>query len=114
NYKLNINAIEAFIEGIKEVPNRQKGYLEVTKETINELKTPSNWIKYSKEVVEETISFMTNPKKKSNQNNSTSTKFKKNNKQISLEVFESRGVLLLIILLAILLIIASIFRIKFF
>lgn len=114
NYKLNINAIEAFIEGIKEVPNRQKGYLEVTKETINELKTPSNWIKYSKEVVEETISFMTNPKKNSNQNNSTSTKFKKNNKQISLEVFESRGVLLLIILLAILLIIASIFRIKFF
>lgn len=114
-YKISVNSVDGRIEGIKEIPQRQKGYLEITKETINELKTPSNWIKYSKEVIEEIFSFVIKPKKNNSQKNKANNSFsKQNNKKINLEIFESRGFLILIILLAILLIIASIFRIKFF
>ncbi|MGI6589268.1 MAG: hypothetical protein ACOX1V_01230 [Candidatus Iainarchaeum sp.] len=115
-YKLSINAVDGVIEGIKEVPNREKSYLEITKETINELKTPSNWIKYSKEVIGEVTSFVTRPPKKSvkNKDKPNSTNSKQSNKKINFKVFESRAILLLIILLALLLIFVSIFRIKFF
>lgn len=108
-YNLTINCVDGTIIGMKEVPERQKGYMELTKETFKELKDPKNWIKYSAEVIEETFSFMLNPKKGANK-----PLGKLSSPKINLSIFESKSVLILIILLAILLIIASIFRIKFF
>ncbi len=112
-YNLNINAVDGTIEGIKEIPERQKGYMEITKETFNELKDPKSWIMYSAQAIKELSSLATSPKNKSNNKNRLNNNLN-NTPKVNLSIFESRGVLLLIILLAILLIVASIFRIKFF
>ncbi len=110
-YELTYNAVDASFGGMKEIPERQKGYMELTKETFNELKDPKNWLLYSAQVIEEGLSFAVDPKSKNGKNKSkpqlTTTKSK-----FSLSIFESKGILLLIILLAILLIVASIFKIK--
>lgn len=110
SYNLTINCVDGTISGLKEIPERQKGYAEITKETLTELKNPKNWIKYSAEVITETFAFILHPRKSSNKKTPPTTQGSK----VNLSIFESRGILLLIILLAILLIIASIFRIKFF
>ena len=108
-YDLTFNCVDGSLGGMKEIPERQKGYMEITKETFNELKDPKNWLLYSTQVIEEGLSFATSPKTKSKNRGGS-----KKSSEINLSLFESRTVLLLIILLAILLIVASIFRIKFF
>jgi hypothetical protein len=111
-YDLTVNAIDGSLGGIKEIPERQKGYMELTKETFNELKNPKSWFMYSAQAIKELISFTAPTKNKSNKNHLNNNS--NNTPKMNLSIFESRGVLLLIILLAILLITASIFRIKFF
>ncbi len=112
-YNLTINCVDGTISGLKEIPERQKGYMELTKETFNELKDPKSWFTYSAQVIEEGISYIANPKKSSNKNSSSSSSSNSSKSKINLSIFESKGILLLIILLAILLIAASIFKIKF-
>lgn len=112
-YNLTVNCVDGSMNGLKDIPERQKGYMELTKETFDELKDPKNWITYSAQVIEEGISFIIAPKHTSSKNNSGSSSNNKGKSKINLSLFESKGVLLLIILLAILLIIASIFKIKF-
>jgi hypothetical protein len=111
-YNLTVNAVDGTIIGMKDIPERQKGYIELTKETIAELKNPKNWIKYSAEVIEEGLSHSVNSNKKNNgsklQNQSGG------NSKLNFSLFESKAVLIVIILLAILLIVASVFRLKFF
>ncbi len=103
-YALTINAIDGKIEGISGVPNREKGYLEVTRETINELKTPSNWLKYSKEAIMMGAASV-----------SSGSKDAKNSKGIvkkSVSFFESKGFLILLMALAVILILAGYFKMK--
>lgn len=50
NYELDISAVSGKIFGEERVPEREKGFVEITKETLNELKEPGAWLKYSKEV----------------------------------------------------------------
>lgn len=107
-YNLTVNCVDGTIIGLKEIPERQKSYAELTRETFKELKDPKNWIKYSGEVIEETLAFILHPRKLSSK-----PSIKSKTPKINLSIFESKGVLILIILLAILLIVASIFRIKF-
>jgi hypothetical protein len=105
-FPLLIYAIDGSIEGIKSVPEREKGYLELTRETIFELKKPKNWINYSKEAIMDIFSSKPESKSESKEKKSFIS-------AIDFGFLESRGFLLLLMLLALLLIIASIFRIKF-
>jgi len=51
NYQFNISAINGSILNEVEVPFRERGWIEVSKETISELKRPGAWIEYSKGVL---------------------------------------------------------------
>lgn len=108
-YYLSVNAVDGTLEGTRDIVERQKSYMELTKETFNELKSPKSWFLYSAQSIQEIISFIASPKHKSSNKSHTSISSHK----LNLSIFESRGVLILIILLAILLIAASIFRLKF-
>lgn len=50
NYHLEINAVTGEIIGEIGIPHREKGWLEVTAETIDELKNPSSWFEYAGQV----------------------------------------------------------------
>lgn len=51
-YELEISAITGEIFGEERVPEREKGFVEVTKATLSELKEPGAWIRYSKEIMD--------------------------------------------------------------
>jgi len=108
-YPLTINAIDGNIEGISAVPNREKGYIEITRETINELKIPSNWLKYTKEILwaSATSVYSTSKSHKRGHGNSK-------NIYSRLSFFESKAFLILLMILAVILIIAGYFRITLF
>ncbi len=50
NYRMEINAVSGEIMNEKEIPEREKGWLDITAETIEELKNPGTWVKYTREV----------------------------------------------------------------
>lgn len=105
-YNLIINAVGGNIEGIKAIPQREKGYAEIARETIDELKDPKNWLKYSKEAVLEATTGATSGAKK------LTTQSPKDAKKFALSVFETRAVLVIIMILALLLIVFSLLRIR--
>ncbi len=51
-YEFEISAVtgEIFVE--EKVPEREKGFVELTHETLQELKKPGAWLKYSKEIAQ--------------------------------------------------------------
>jgi len=49
-YELDISAVSGKIFGEEKVPEREKGFVEITKDTLNELKEPGAWLRYSKEI----------------------------------------------------------------
>ena len=49
NFRIQINAVTGDTSGAEQVPEREKGFLELTKETINDLKSPGAWVEYSKQ-----------------------------------------------------------------
>jgi hypothetical protein len=49
-YQLEISAVSGEVFGEEKVPEREKGFVEITKETLEELKQPGAWVKYSKEI----------------------------------------------------------------
>lgn len=51
-YALEISAVSGEIFGEEKVPQREKGFVEVTKETLKELKRPGAWIEYSKGIAD--------------------------------------------------------------
>ena len=50
-FKIKISAINGKVFGSEKVPIREKGFMEITEETLEELKNPSAWLKYTKEIV---------------------------------------------------------------
>lgn len=50
-FKIKISAINGKLFGSEKVPVREKGFLEITEETLDELKNPGAWLKYTKEIV---------------------------------------------------------------
>ena len=50
NYLMEINAVSGEIMNEEEIPEREKGWLDITAETIDELKNPGSWVKYTSEV----------------------------------------------------------------
>jgi hypothetical protein len=63
-FNIKINAVDGKVYGIDEVPEREKGFVELTKETINDLKDPKKWIEYTKELLVESGKFTKNKGKK--------------------------------------------------
>ena len=59
-YKMQINAVSGEILNEEQVPEREKGWLEVTNETIQDLKRPGAWIEYTQQVGAGFFSFITN------------------------------------------------------
>jgi len=51
-YQLEISAITGEIFGEEKVPEREKGFVEITKETLSDLKRPGAWIEYSKGIAD--------------------------------------------------------------
>lgn len=49
-HELEISAVTGEIVNEEIVPLREKGFVEITKETLSELKEPGAWVKYSKEI----------------------------------------------------------------
>jgi len=49
-YQLEISAVSGEVYGEEKVPSREKGFVEVTKETLQELKQPGAWLRYSREI----------------------------------------------------------------
>jgi len=105
DYSLTVNAVDGAIEGIGEVPNREKGYIEITSETINDLRTPSNWGKYVNEII--TGKATEAPKVKKFANDA-----KQKGRGIDLSILNSKWVLIFLMLFALFMIFVGIFRIK--
>ncbi len=59
-YKLQINAVSGEILNEEQVPEREKGWLEVTSETLQDLKQPGVWIEYTQQIGTGVFSFITN------------------------------------------------------
>lgn len=107
-YQININAINGELIGIEKVPEREKGFVELTKEVIHDLSTPKGWLKYSKEM------FIDAGKKaKSSSKKITTPKSNKLNLNknfgMSLSFLSSKWIMILIILLALFLIFIAVF-----
>ncbi len=51
NHQLEISAVTGQIFGEETVPERPKGFLEITRETLHELREPGAWLRYSREIV---------------------------------------------------------------
>jgi len=49
-YKLEFNAVNGELMSEAEIPEREKGWLEVTGETLSELKEPGAWVRYTQSV----------------------------------------------------------------
>ncbi|MDD5163549.1 MAG: hypothetical protein PHD95_05065 [Candidatus ainarchaeum sp.] len=47
NFELQVSGTNGMVFGEEEIPERKKGLMEITKETIYELKSPKTWGKYS-------------------------------------------------------------------
>lgn len=47
-YRLNVNAVTGETLGEEEVPERERGWIEVTQETLKELQEPGAWMHYSR------------------------------------------------------------------
>ncbi|MFA5931051.1 MAG: hypothetical protein WC821_01940 [archaeon] len=121
-YWITINALDGTVQGLKEIPERKKGYRELTKETISDLKKPSAWIKYSKEAITEGIGAF-GGKKGGEGESKHSEEYKHSddgkeplNKKVSsslnLSFLDSKLILILIMILGLLLIFMGLFRIK--
>jgi hypothetical protein len=55
SYRMEISAVSGEIIGEEEIREREKGWLEITSETIEELKSPGAWVEYSKQIGESLV-----------------------------------------------------------
>lgn len=97
HYAIVINAVDGNILGIEKIPEREKGFLELTQETLQDLLEPSNWVKYTKEMFLEAGDSLTSSR--------IVAKEKKEAINLpDLSFLSSKWVLILIMLLALMLI----------
>ena len=105
-YGITINAVNGEMYGIENILEREKGFLEITQETLRDLRDPKAWVEYTKGLAVETKKFVldknySNNKKSSKKNNSKndSTVF-----EMKFDVITNKWVIILIIILALFLI----------
>lgn len=51
-YQLEISAATGELFGEEQVPEREKGFVEITRETLHELSEPGAWLRYSREIAD--------------------------------------------------------------
>jgi hypothetical protein len=110
-YKININAcVENELMGIEKIPIREKGFAELTKETLNDLSTPAGWVTYSKglfgEVTKEVVSTTKEVSKTTKEKIITT---KENDFKFNFSFFSNKWILGLIIILGLFLIYLAFF-----
>jgi len=108
-HEIFINAVTGEVNGTSEVPSREKGFMEITQETLRDLKDPKAWLTYTKGLAIETRKFLADK----NESLSSATNDKKvvgsNKDVIKLSFLSSKWILVLIILLALFLIYLAMF-----
>ena len=57
-FDIRINAITGDIDGIDKVPKREKGFVEITEDTLDDLKDPKMWLEYTKGLFAETGKYV--------------------------------------------------------
>lgn len=104
-FEIKINALNEEIKGLEKVPFREKGIVELTKDTFSDLKKPKNWWVYTKELFAETKKDKNKKKESSGKEGQISfPKIK-----INLSIFSTKAILILIIILALFLIYLALF-----
>jgi 5-hydroxyisourate hydrolase-like protein (transthyretin family) len=93
-YKILVNATNGEITGFEKIPQREKNNLEITIDTLNDLKDPKSWIDYSKGLFKESKKELT---------------FKKKFK-LNLDLLTEKRMIFLIIIMGMILIYLSIFK----
>lgn len=63
-YDLRVNAVSGEVISEEEIPFRQKGWGEVTKETLSDLKHPRGWVSHSRRLASTTHGAVYHPKAK--------------------------------------------------
>jgi len=95
-FDVKINAFDGEIDGVQKVPVREKGFMEITKETLEELQDPKAWLEYSKGLVAETGKMVGGSSQKAVESGSKV--------KIDISVLGNRWLILIVIVLAIILI----------
>ena len=104
-HKINVNAYgEGNIVGVEDVADREKGFIELTKEALEELSTPKGWVNYSKGIVNEVGKSLSG-----NQKETTAPKEKNVNPGFDLSFFASKWFIVLIMILGLFLIYLALF-----
>jgi len=102
-HEIIVNGVSGDVYGIEEVGEREKGFIEITKETLRDLKDPAAWLKYTKGLAVETGKFLrgqeTNPGEESSDGNVSVVP-----SESKLSFLTSKWFLVLIIILALFLI----------
>jgi hypothetical protein len=111
-YKLIVNAIDGNIDGLKEMPEREKSYSEIIAETVGELKDPRNWIKYSVEAVTVGTNSVATKTKKIVHNGANHEATNGKTSSINLAFVHSKWFLILLVLLGLFLIYIGLFKIR--
>jgi len=57
-FQFTVSGVDGTVISEEEIPERELGFWEITSETLNELKSPSNWINYTTSVVSDTTHFV--------------------------------------------------------
>ena len=100
-HAITVDASSGNIYGISEVAEREKGFMEITVETLHDLKDPKAWLEYTKGLAFETRKFLTERDKP--------VQTKSEEKPVSLKVnkvsfLSSKWILVVIMILALFLI----------
>lgn len=62
NYLVELNAASGMVLNADKVPAREKGFVEITGETLRELQQPKAWLKYAVEIVDDAKNVVYRPK----------------------------------------------------
>ena len=116
-FGVKMNAVTGEIIGVEKLPKRERGYLEITAETLKDLKRPGAWAEYSVGLVKETSKLFSDKKmnKELKEKNLSEEKLTSSGLEKFLrKILESKTILLIIIFLALLMIYASILQLRVF
>lgn len=108
-HSIRMNAVDGNLHEIDKIPEREKGFMELTRETFDDLTSPSKWVSYTKEMLidakESMLTSSSFEKEKSDAIKSVQdSKQKEIPKLPNLSFLESKWILILIMILALMLI----------
>ncbi|MEK6958636.1 MAG: hypothetical protein AABW59_01180 [archaeon] len=113
-YGITYNALSKDMGGLENIPLREKSAVEITRETLRDLKSPEKWLEYSAGVLLETGDAVKKAMIKEGPSSKEEVREKKpsllSKAKIDFSFFDSRIILLIIMVLAAILIYLALFR----